>query len=132
VGIGGIAYASERPILDLVGLADKHIARSKRAAGAAIGHDHQDNDYVLGRAPELVLPLDWLTDEVLTPAGERAKLDMDPTMWAAAIALLNDARFQAAYEAHDYPVGDKHLRIWVRNDLVHPMAFPEAARADRP
>lgn len=118
VGIGGIAYTSERPILDLVGLADKHIARAKRMKGAAIGHDHADNSYVLSRAPEMVLLNGWLSERALSAEDERDRLNLDPDFWAAALVLLNDPRFQASYTARDYLIGTQHLRLWLRNDLL--------------
>jgi hypothetical protein len=118
VGIGAIGYFTERPILDLVGLADKHIARAKRIAFARIGHDHVDIDYVLGRRPEFVLPLGWLRDRALTDETELAALEEDAGSWASALALLRDPRFRASYVARDYETEGQHLRVWLRADIA--------------
>jgi arabinofuranosyltransferase len=117
-GIGAIGYVSQRTVLDLVGLADKHIARGRRIPGARIGHDHVDLDYVLGRAPELVLPLGWLRDEPLTDETETSALGEDLGSWASALALVRDPRFRARYQARDYTRDGKHLRVWLRNDVA--------------
>jgi arabinofuranosyltransferase len=127
VGIGAIGYFTERRILDLVGLADKHIARAKRIASARIGHDHVDIDYVLGRQPELVLPLGWLRDTALTDETELAALEEDAGSWASALALVRDPRFRARYVARDYETEGKHLRVWLRADIARkPAAEPSA------
>jgi hypothetical protein len=120
VGIGAIAYASERPILDLVGLADKHIARSRRVAGAAIGHDHVDNDYVLARAPRYVIMFAWLSDQAMTTEDELRNLNGDPTMWMSAISLLRDPRFLARYSPNTYRLGTQYMRLWQLNDGLAP------------
>jgi hypothetical protein len=56
VPIGAIGYASKRPIVDMVGLTDRHIAHrpAKPAAGWA-GHEKTDGRYVLSREPAVLL-----------------------------------------------------------------------------
>ncbi|MFT3923614.1 MAG: hypothetical protein QM778_13875 [Myxococcales bacterium] len=122
-GIGAIAYVSRRRILDLVGLADKHIARSKRIRGGVSGHERGDTDYVLSRAPTLVLGFGWLVQEPLTYPAELDMLAQDGS-WVAASQLLQDQRFLARYEARDFVSGERHLRLWVSK--------PELALGDKP
>jgi hypothetical protein len=121
-GIGAIGYITERPILDLVGLADKHIARSKRIPGARIGHDHADVPYVLSRAPEIVLPLVWMQDEPLDDATEIARLEAHRESWASALALVQNPTFRARYVPCDYETERHHLRVWLRSDVAGEVA----------
>jgi hypothetical protein len=61
VPIGAIGYYSKRPILDLVGLTDQTIARSGKSVPHEllsrmwIGHERNDTDYVLARAPQVIV-----------------------------------------------------------------------------
>jgi arabinofuranosyltransferase len=58
IGIGQMGYfAREMIILDLVGLTDRHIARSAtRVEGALVlpGHQKSDAGYVLSRRPDVI------------------------------------------------------------------------------
>ncbi|MEO0600205.1 MAG: hypothetical protein AAF211_02145, partial [Myxococcota bacterium] len=51
---GSIPYFSGLPALDLFGLNDRHIA-STPSQGGRIGHDRGDGDYVMERAPDLLV-----------------------------------------------------------------------------
>jgi hypothetical protein len=61
VPIGAIGFYSNRPILDLVGLTDRTIARSGNGVPRElltrtwIGHERNDTAYVLARAPQLIV-----------------------------------------------------------------------------
>jgi hypothetical protein len=61
VPIGAIGYYSNLPILDMVGLADREIGHAGHSVPANlltkrwIGHERNDLDYVLQRAPALVV-----------------------------------------------------------------------------
>jgi hypothetical protein len=45
-----------QPVLDMLGLTDKHIARTTGLyAGAKAGHEKGDGRYVLSRAPDYIL-----------------------------------------------------------------------------
>jgi len=54
---GSIPFWSELPAVDLLGLNDRHIARSRPAnfGEGLIGHELGDGEYVLSREPDLVL-----------------------------------------------------------------------------
>jgi hypothetical protein len=120
--IGIIGYLDpSRPILDLVGLADAHIARSPHIPGILPGHDHSDVTYVLGRAPALVMPYSWPRSHPIDDAEELAYLAENHDSWAAGEALVRDARFRTQYEAYDFVLNDgEHLRLWRRRDFVIP------------
>ncbi|MGO9838037.1 MAG: hypothetical protein ACLP1X_27970 [Polyangiaceae bacterium] len=119
ISIGAIGYlAAERPILDMVGLADAHIARSPRLLGAKQGHDHGDADYVLRRAPELVMLYSWAYDHPITDAEERSLLALYHEAYAAPEQLLLDTRFRQRYEPFDFVLNNgMHLRLWHRLDV---------------
>jgi hypothetical protein len=58
LGIGKLGYRLPNPILDLLGLTDKVIAKSTQVEGDAAllpGHQRTDTAYVLSRAPAVVL-----------------------------------------------------------------------------
>ena len=115
VTIGAIGYVSGRPILDLAGLVDHHLARAPRLPGGASGHDRVDVDYVLGREPALVIAVPALTRVPMSAERERAQLAAWRAFGGGAERLLLDPRFQERYEPRDLPApGGFHLRAWVR------------------
>ena len=117
--IGAIGYYSQRPILDLVGLADAHIARSPHLPGVVPGHDHADVDYVLSRRPELALFVPQLTKDVLDAASEERWLIRLRPYFLSSLLLLGDPRFVNSYTplVLRFPDG-RHLRVWMRNDVA--------------
>lgn len=73
IGIGKLGYyAMELPILDLVGLTDRHIARSEKRVDATIilpGHQRTDAEYVLSRKPDIIwIPRKELQNKNSLPA----------------------------------------------------------------
>jgi hypothetical protein len=120
--IGAIGYDEfERPILDLVGLADPVIARSPRLPGAQHGHEHSDVDYVLSRAPEFVIPFTWGKAVPVSDEVERQYLQTYRDWWGAGAELVFCDRFRQRYRPEDLILGNgQHLRIWLRNDVVMP------------
>ncbi|HEX4386790.1 MAG TPA: hypothetical protein VH083_27735 [Myxococcales bacterium] len=113
ITIGFIGFETGRNILDLVGLADAHIARTPHFAGGAPGHDHTDVDYVLAQRPEYALFVPQLSDAPLSTGDEAAWLESLDSFLRAARLLQADPRFRAAYEPLDYMTADnRHLRIW--------------------
>ena len=56
IGIGMLAYYSDRRVTDILGLTDEHIAHeSIRVHGALQGHQKSDPEYVLDRRPAFVV-----------------------------------------------------------------------------
>lgn len=97
IGIGQLGYLGrELVILDLVGLTNRHIARSASVAeGAWIAPGHQkfDTDYVFSRSP----------DVVFIP-----KLGEAPFLLPTVVGLQSDPRFFQEYE------WDYYLEAYVR------------------
>jgi hypothetical protein len=58
VPIGAFGYYSDRRLLDLLGLADAHIAHLPTPTGERnVGHEKYDYDYVFARQPEIIMQL---------------------------------------------------------------------------
>ncbi len=63
--VGALPYYAERPVIDLYGLTDAHIARVRvrPGEGGGTGHEKGDGAYVLSRAPDLILLRNvWIAD----------------------------------------------------------------------
>lgn len=61
LGAGAVAYYSDRPIVDLLGLTDKHIARvsSDTIGSGTAGHEKRDPAYVLDVRRPTYIPQMW-------------------------------------------------------------------------
>ena len=98
IGIGKIAYYNmDFRILDLVGLTDRHIAESQRSIPGTFvvpGHSRTDADYVLSRAP----------DVIIIPGKDALR----PGRLPAETDLLSNPRLEQDYVYH--PEGG----FWVR------------------
>jgi hypothetical protein len=83
--IGSFGFHSELPILDILGLVDPTIARSKRSVGderfALPGHQRSNPDYVFSRKPDYLLigkrGRQRLGNVVTAPDELRAHPDLD-------------------------------------------------------
>lgn len=120
LGIGVLGYrCPERRVIDLVGLADAHIARSPRVAGAASGHDHSDPNYVVDQAPAIVLLSILTTDQPLTAADEARNLESSRYWYQSGLDLLLNSRFVAGYAPRNLTLDDgRFIRVWLRRDLA--------------
>jgi hypothetical protein len=52
---GLVPYFTRLPALDILGRADRHVARLTPFPGSMVGHGKQDPEYTLGRRPDLVI-----------------------------------------------------------------------------
>jgi hypothetical protein len=52
---GSLPYYSDLPVIDMLGLTDRHIARARPDARQWIGHERGDGNYVLARRPAIVI-----------------------------------------------------------------------------
>jgi hypothetical protein len=112
--IGALPYYADRPLLDMMGLTDKHIGHVKIAAmgSGAAGHEKGDGQYVLERKPDIILfdkghlfPKEVSLDEVL--AGARGVSELD---------IAHTTEFLHGYELRRTPMKAGVLHWFVRRD----------------
>lgn len=100
---GAIPYYSGFRTLDMVGLLDRHLARSGWDPEVMPGHQRGDPDYVLGRRPDLVIPgpVRWPEGLEGDPRDRFAYTDLVPREWAfrSIRGMWKDPRFLAGWEA---------------------------------
>jgi hypothetical protein len=88
LGAGAIAYYSDRTVIDLLGLTERHIARVPATPNAAVGHEKRDPDYVLNVRRPTYIPRIW--DDYFGGAGalrERYELITVQTRYGREIEL---------------------------------------------
>lgn len=110
--IGALPYYADRPILDMMGLTDRHIGR-RRVAGMGhgpAGHEKGDGAYVLSRHPDLIFfDKGQLFAKEVGPeevrAGARGVSELE-------IAASPDFARDYELRSSDLPVG--HLYYYVR------------------
>ncbi len=93
-GLGHTGYYSERAVIDMLGKADSHIARTQPTPNRHIGHSKTDFDYVMNRSPDYVqlgIPPCRLSDE----KGLQRQSKIDQFGYTADLAL--HPTFRAAY-----------------------------------
>lgn len=97
---GVFPFYSERRIIDMLGLNDRHIARDgKRNQGSPPGHQRHDVDYVLRRQPRIIL------------AGK------DGESWVAAVKEMHrHPGFHESYELTALRCPGRTHHVWVRKD----------------
>ena len=120
VPIGALGYYSDLPILDMVGLTDRTIARAKVAAMGAgwAGHEKHDGAYVLSRRPELLLLGNVYVDpNPSLPPGRFPAHDV-PAIYERERDVVEDPRFLREYELRSLPVASGlWLHYFARRDL---------------
>ena len=100
MGVGVLAYYGDRPVVDMLGLTDVHIAHRDVPMGTGVrGHEKYDADYVLSRRPAfVVLPSrEALIDFVTWSAGAETARTF-PGL-PALDDMASNPRFRADYVA---------------------------------
>jgi hypothetical protein len=100
---GSIPYWSRLPVLDMLGLTDRHLARSRSDVHSWIGHERGDAAYVLQRRPAIVI---WGG-----PEGSP-----EPGPFPGDHQLAASAEFHAAYEIERVPLAAFDFTYWRRRD----------------
>lgn len=100
--VGAIAYFSELPTLDLLGLTDRHIARTPASVGGRgiPGHEHGDGRYALDRQPDLAI-FDG-------PSG-------GPPSFRSGREMVRDPRWKS-WVPVTLELGSVRSSVWVRRD----------------
>jgi len=91
--IGALGFYSRLPIVDMLGLTDRHIARAEGRRLGIPGHESHDGSYVLDREPDLIL--------VGIPRASASPLDVNQAFQPAFPSdrdLIADPRFERHYE----------------------------------
>ncbi len=98
--VGALPYYAERPAIDLYGLTDAHIARvpvDVRHRKGGIGHEKGDGDYVMSRAPHLILLRNvWIADVPIE--------DHHVLYGRSEHEIAGDPRFLQGYTPVDLPL----------------------------
>jgi arabinofuranosyltransferase len=109
---GAIPYYAQRPVIDMLGLNDRHIARHGAVRHRAQpAHKRYDAAYVLDRAPEFILL------NVLREEGQPLGPGVDnPRTLVSNEALFAEPRFWAGYTRVTMPGLASHDVFFARND----------------
>ncbi len=102
--LGRIPYYSELPCVDMLGLADEHIAhREMELDRGFLGHQKYDSEYVLSRKPDIVA-IEYGTQESdfdpardLTTKKILERVQPEKGWWPAPSDLIARLEFQEAY-----------------------------------
>ncbi|MFH2003070.1 MAG: hypothetical protein ABIK28_25610 [Planctomycetota bacterium] len=108
---GAIAYFSDIPVIDMLGLNDLHIARSKpeNFGSGMAGHECGDVEYVLSLQPRFIL----LRTKIIKTPNPPKKILSDI---AFERDLISAPAFKERYEAKTFPVFDCYGLIYCRKD----------------
>ncbi len=115
---GAIAYYTDLPIVDILGLTERYIARHGRIVGTQPGHLKTDGPYVLERKPDLLL-----LGNVQIHRGERERSQMRLKIQEKEIAALPE--FSRDYDFVNIPLGGGfYLSCFKRREFLLPLQAP--------
>lgn len=121
VPIGALAYYSDLPCLDLVGLTDRTIARTPlpQVGSGWAGHEKHNGPYVLARRPDLMLLGNvYVDDHPELPRNWFPKFQL-PEVQLREGDIFTDPAFAAEYEQRDLQVGPRQwLHLFARRGGV--------------
>jgi len=116
--IGALGYYSRLPLVDMLGLTDRHIARAagpgsgsrgEREIGTP-GHESHDARYVLDRAPDLIL--------VGIPRASRRRIPLEEAFrpsFPSDRELAASPRLAADYDYRHFRLpGERYIALFVR------------------
>jgi arabinofuranosyltransferase len=111
-GIGHAAYFGDRPVIDMLGKTDPHIARTPPKKQRWVGHQKDDPDYVMGRRPDFV-EMNYSPAEM----GDVEHLQQERHgRWGYFADLALHPAFRRDYSP--VPSDRGRIPIYVRNDLL--------------
>jgi len=113
IAIGAIGYSLDRPVIDLLGLTDEHIAHVRIKTGVGVaGHEKYDAQYVLARRPDVIL--------ACVEMGESPSEDCSKSQTAHALraftSLLERKEFQENYVFCNHKIKKGYLSTYLRRD----------------
>ncbi len=120
VPIGALGYYSNLPVIDMVGLTDRTVARAPVAnlgAGWA-GHEKHDGPYVVSRRPEVILLGNVYVDTRPELPPGRFPPHRVPAILAREEDVASHPDFRREYELRHLPVAPgRWLHYFARRDL---------------
>jgi hypothetical protein len=123
VPIGALGYYSGLPLIDMVGLTDRTVARAKVAGMGAgwAGHEKHDGAYVLSRRPDILLLGNVYVDaSPVLPPGQFPPHTV-PAILAREQDVVTHPAFEADYELRHMPVAPGlWLHYFARRGLAPP------------
>lgn len=108
VPIGALAYYSGLPVIDMMGLTDRHIARvpvTDLGSGQA-GHEKHDGAYVLSRRPGLLLLANVFVNREPVSNINRMYAAMSPAVLTREWDIVNTEEFRINYRYRSYALGE--------------------------
>ena len=110
--IGALGFYSRLPLVDMLGLTDRHIAHAGQRRLGTPGHESHDGAYVLDREPDLIL--------VGIPRASRRRIDAAEAFRPAFPSdrdLASDDRLQRDYALRHWTLPDgRHVALFARRD----------------
>ncbi|MCC6160579.1 MAG: DUF2029 domain-containing protein [Deltaproteobacteria bacterium] len=126
--IGASGYLTNLPMIDMMGLTDRTIARTKMPMGRRYpGHEKFNSTYVLSRKPAFILIC-----TKLSPAP-MPKCPYDEDGFASMPArtdMMKTSDFQRDYVYANYAARDTYIGIYMRRELLGTSGFENWFVAD--
>lgn len=122
---GAIPFESRLETIDMLGINDEHIAHIDAALGSfAAGHEKYDSEYVLDRAPDIIIIEDTLAG---SSRGRDGYGSLAAGLIPARIDMLNTPRLWDEYEARSVEIREgAWFNLLVREDANDVMAATSA------
>jgi arabinofuranosyltransferase len=112
--VGILGYESGLPVLDMLGLNDRHIAQAPGKQLGLPAHESHDGGYVLSREPDLIVPGFPVVRDGATVQGLRLV-----PRYPADEDLFGDPRLGEHYSPIFLPVGERGvLPVFARKSFV--------------
>lgn len=128
IAAGAIPYESGLETIDMLGLNDEEIAHRDIDTGLLpAGHEKYDSAYVLDRQPDIIILVDFLTDN---PYGEDDYTALEGALIPARLDLLTQPRLWNEYEPLGVEIEEgRWFNMLVRRE---PVAVERSAAGSRP
>lgn len=119
--IGASGYLTNLPMIDMMGLTDRTIARTKMPMGKLYpGHERFNSAYVLSRKPAFIL---ICTKVGTTPMPKCPYDDEGFASMPARTDMMKTPDFQRDYVYASHPYRDEFIGIYMRRDLMGAPGF---------
>jgi len=113
LAIGAMGYILDRPLIDIVGLTDEHIAHADMEIGRGVaGHEKHNTPYLLSRRPDLIL---ICFQQEQTPSGE-CKQSKKRFVLPALATIYESPEFQREYAYCSYKLEKTYFSTFIRRD----------------